>query len=188
MTALVGVAVVNLRRGNTGRRFLAIRANERAAAAAGINVKNAKMLGFGISSAIASIAGIMLAYKIPAVQAENFAIFSGLGLLAFVYLGGITTGYGAVVGGLLVAGGMLPEFLGVHFGDVERGMINAVGAVGLIVNAIVTGGEGVALLQSDALGKGPLALLRRNPDDDDNSETNEDNATEGASVLSLIHI
>ena len=182
MTALVGVAVVNLRRGNTGRRFLAIRANERAAAAAGINVKNAKMLGFGISSAIASIAGIMLAYKIPAVQAENFAIFSGLGLLAFVYLGGITTGYGAVVGGLLVAGGMLPEFLGVHFGDVERGMINAVGAVGLIVNAIVTGGEGVALLQSDALGKGPLALLRRNPDDDDNSETDEDYATEGASV------
>ena len=140
------------------------------------------MLGFGISSAIASIAGIMLAYKIPAVQAENFAIFSGLGLLAFVYLGGITTGYGAVVGGLLVAGGMLPEFLGVHFGDVERGMINAVGAVGLIVNAIVTGGEGVALLQSDALGKGPLALLRRNPDDDDNSEPDEDNATEGASV------
>ena len=53
--------------------------------------------------------------------------------------------YGAVVGGLLVAGGM-PEFLGVHFGDVERGMINAVGAVGLIVNAIVTGGEGVASL------------------------------------------
>jgi branched-chain amino acid transport system permease protein len=183
ITALVGAAVVNLRRGNTGRRFLAIRANERAASAAGINVKNAKMLGFGISSAIASIAGVMLAYKIPAVQAENFAIFSGLGLLAFVYLGGITTGYGAVVGGMLVAGGMMPEFLGLHFGDVERGMINAVGAVGLIVNAIVTGGEGVALLQSNGLGKIPLGLLRRNPDEDEDSEANEEEtATEGASI------
>jgi len=76
----------------------------------------------------------------------------------------------------------MPEFLGVHFGDVERGMINAVGAVGLILNAIVTGGEGVALLQSDALGKGPLALLRRNPDEDVISPTHEDNATEGAPV------
>lgn len=125
----------------------------------------------------------MLAYKVPAVQAESFAIFSGLGLLAFVYLGGITTGYGAVVGGMLVAGGMMPEFLGVHFGDVERGMINAVGAVGLIANAIVTGGEGVALLQSNGLGKIPLGLLRRNPDEDEDSEANEEEtATEGASI------
>ncbi|GIS34639.1 MAG: hypothetical protein Ct9H90mP5_10880 [Acidimicrobiaceae bacterium] len=47
-----------------------------------------------------------------------------------------------------IAGGFLPEFLGVHFESIDPGLINAVGAIGLVVNAKVTNGEGVALLQT----------------------------------------
>jgi len=177
IAGLIGVGVANLRRGQIGRRFLAIRANERAAAAAGINVANMKLLGFGISSGIAAIAGCMLAYKLPGLQTDQFEIFGGLALLAFAYLGGITTVWGAIVGGCLIAGGLLPEFLGVHFESVDTGLINAVGAIGLVVNAKVTNGEGVALLQTD-LAKNTLAALRREPDEAEEAEENSNNDTE----------
>jgi len=160
---LVALAVANLRRGSIGRRFLAVRANERAAAAAGINVARTKLLGFGISSTIAGIAGVLFAYKLPAVASDNFSVFAGLGLLAFVYLGGITTSFGAIIGGCLVAGGLIPEFLGLHFEGIDLGYINAVGAIGLIVNAIVTGGEGIALVQTDQ-GKIVQSGLRADPE------------------------
>ena len=93
IAGLIGVGVANLRRGQIGRRFLAIRANERAAAAAGINVANMKLLGFGISSGIAAVAGCMLAYKLPGLQTDQFEILGGLALLAFAYLGGIILAY-----------------------------------------------------------------------------------------------
>jgi branched-chain amino acid transport system permease protein len=157
---LVGMAVANLRRGATGRRFLAVRSNERAAASSGINVARTKMLGFGISSAIAGLAGVALAYKLPAVGADNFSVFAGLALLAFVYLGGITTTWGALIGGGLMAGGLIPEFLGIHFVSIDTAYINCVGAIGLIINAIATGGSGIALLQRDQ-GAHVLAGLRR---------------------------
>jgi len=173
IAGLVGVGVANLRRGQVGRRFLAIRANERAAAAAGINVANMKLLGFGISSAIAAIAGCLIAYKLPGLQTDQFEIFGGLALLAFAYLGGITTVWGAIVGGCLMAGGLLPEFLGVHFENIDTGLINAVGAIGLVVNAKVTNGEGVALLQTD-LAKNTLAALRRPPDDETVNQSSEE--------------
>jgi len=177
LAGLIGVGVANLRRGQIGRRFLAIRANERAAAAAGINVANMKLLGFGISSGIAAVAGCMLAYKLPGLQTDQFEIFGGLALLAFAYLGGITTVWGAIVGGCLIAGGLMPEFLGVHFESVDTGLINAVGAIGLVVNAKVTNGEGVALLQTD-LAKNTLAALRREPDQAEEAEENANNDTE----------
>ncbi|GIR36284.1 MAG: hypothetical protein CM15mP49_16690 [Actinomycetota bacterium] len=50
-----------------------------------------KLLGFGISSGIAAIAGCLLAYKLPGLQETQFEVFGGLALLAFVHLGGITT-------------------------------------------------------------------------------------------------
>ena len=52
----LGLLVANLRRSNLGQRMLAVRSNERAAAAAGINVRNVKLAAFGISSFIAGIA------------------------------------------------------------------------------------------------------------------------------------
>lgn len=159
IAAVVGILVLNLRRGAVGRRFLAVRANERAAAAAGIDVAQTKMLGFGISSAIAGIGGVMFAFKLSQLTSENFSPFVGLALLAFVYLGGITTLFGAIIGGLLVAGGLMAEFGALHFEGLNQAIINLIGAVGLIVNAIVTGGEGVALVQTDQ-GRHVLAGLR----------------------------
>jgi branched-chain amino acid transport system permease protein len=162
LVAAVGVLVVNLRRGRVGRRFLAVRANERAAAAAGIDVSQTKLLGFGISSAIAGLSGVMFAFKLSQLTSENFAPLIGLTLLAFVYLGGVTTVTGAVFGGLLVAGGLNGEILHLHFDGIDQAAINIAGGALLIVNAIATNGEGVALVNAHA-GKDILAGLRRGP-------------------------
>jgi ABC-type branched-subunit amino acid transport system ATPase component len=104
VTAAVAVAVAGLRRGATGRRFLAVRANERAAAAAGINVARTKLTGFAIAAGIAGLAGVLQSYRLGSMRTDTYGLFVGLALFAFVYLGGITSVYGAVIGGLLVGG------------------------------------------------------------------------------------
>ncbi len=103
---LTVLAVTGLRRGITGRRFLAVRANERAAAAAGINVAGTKLLGFGISSAIAGIAGGLTAYQQGVLQITTWGALAGIGNLALLFLGGVGRLSGVVFGALLTPGGL----------------------------------------------------------------------------------
>src|SRR5262245_23691444 len=57
--AMLAVAVVaNVRRGRSGRRLIAVRTNERAAAALGINVMVAKLVAFSLAYAIAGVGGV----------------------------------------------------------------------------------------------------------------------------------
>jgi branched-chain amino acid transport system permease protein len=78
-----------LRRGPLGQRMLAVRSNERAAAAA-IDPRAVKLIAFGISSVIASLAGALYAYNFGSVSADRFDPFTALSLIAFAYAGGIT--------------------------------------------------------------------------------------------------
>jgi len=146
VVVLLCLAVVNLRRGGTGRRFLAIRANERAASAAGVDVARSKMLGFGISAALAGVGGVLVAYKLTSISFENYDVFIGLAVLAFAYLGGISMVSGSVYGALLAAGGLTTHFVSHHFDDVTKDYFVAVGALGLILNAVITNGEGIAMM------------------------------------------
>ena len=64
--------VANVRRSSLGQRMLAVRSNERAAAAAGINVRNTKLAGFGIAAFIAGMAGALYAYNFGSVSSSRF--------------------------------------------------------------------------------------------------------------------
>jgi ABC-type branched-subunit amino acid transport system permease subunit len=107
--ALVAVAVVvaHLRRGRSGLRWLGVRANERAAAAAGVPVAREKLVAFALSSFIAGLGGAVYAYGHPNLSADSFRVVSSLSLLALTYLGGIASVVGALVAGLLADGGIL---------------------------------------------------------------------------------
>ena len=150
MTAMFGLVVVvvlsylvaNLRRSTTGRQMLAMRSNERAAAAAGVNVAATKMLAFAISAFIAGMGGAVLAYQSGAVTAGPFNYPASLIFFAFAYLGGISSVSGAVAGGLLVPGGLLFTFLEDRFG-VPTGLTLVLGGLGLILAAIQNP-EGIA--------------------------------------------
>jgi ABC-type branched-subunit amino acid transport system ATPase component/branched-subunit amino acid ABC-type transport system permease component len=92
--------VANLRRGRAGRRLLAVRTNERAAAALGINVTVAKLCAFTLAAVIAATGGILLAFRNPSVLVSNgFDAFSAINAVAFAVLGGIGYVGGAMVGG-----------------------------------------------------------------------------------------
>lgn len=96
---LVGLVVANLRRGRAGRRLLAIRTNERAAAALGIDVTAAKLYAFVLAAMIAAVGGVLLLFRNPSVVVSSgFDVFASISTVAFSVLGGI--GY---VGGALVA-------------------------------------------------------------------------------------
>jgi branched-chain amino acid transport system permease protein len=117
VVAALAIGVASLRRSDLGRRMLAVRSNERAAAGVGVDVTAVKLAAFVISSFIAGVAGCLYAYNFGSVTAGRFGVVSALGFLAFAYLGGITTVSGAIVGGLLVT-----EGLGIHTVNVAFGI------------------------------------------------------------------
>jgi len=89
-----------------------VRANERAAAAAGVNVTAAKLTAFAISSALAALGGVLLAYQLPTLSPDAFLVVGALALLALTYLGGIASISGAILAGLLAAGGVITKLGG----------------------------------------------------------------------------
>ena len=116
VVVVVAMVVASVRRSTLGQRMLAVRSNERAAAAVGIDVRGVKLTAFGLSSFIAGLAGGLYAYNFGSVTAGRFGIVTALAFVAFAYLGGITTVSGAVLGGLLVSGGLVIHAVNVYLG------------------------------------------------------------------------
>lgn len=118
LAALVGCAlvVVALRRSGLGQRMLAVRSNEHAAASAGIDVRATKLTAYALSALIAGAGGALYAYDFGSVDAARFDVSIALAFVAFAYLGGITTVTGALIGGLLVTGGVFAQVLHDAFG------------------------------------------------------------------------
>lgn len=116
ITCIVAGVVVAIRRSRMGARMLAVRADEAAAASAGVDVARTKLFAFGLAGAIAGVAGVLYAYNFGEVTAARFDYFTAILFLATAYLGGITTVTGAVIGGLLMAQGLLMYTITTLFG------------------------------------------------------------------------
>ncbi len=134
--------VANIRRSGSGRVMLAVRGNERASAAVGINNTQVKMMMFALSSFIAGMGGALIAYRFGAVSDLSYGTIASLTALSFAYLGGITSVSGAVTAGIVAASGIsffaINELFG-SFGTWEA----FIGGVLLIVTAIMNP-EGIA--------------------------------------------
>ena len=113
---VVALLVCNLRRSALGQDMLAVRANERAAAAAGINIRSTKLLGFAMSAGVAGVGGVLLAYQYGSITPASYDTATSLALIAFAYISGITTVAGAVWGGLIFIGGLFAFALQDWFG------------------------------------------------------------------------
>ena len=91
----------NIRDSKTGRAFFAIRGSEVAAASLGMNVTRYKLLAFGISGAMAGLAGhIQIVGQGSAVPAD-FTFLTSLFFLSIAVVGGLTSLSGAVGAGIL---------------------------------------------------------------------------------------
>lgn len=101
VVAIATLVVLRFMGGSTGRAFLAVRSNERAAASVGINVAATKLLGFALSAFLAGIGGCLIGYSRGQLSAGSFTVMIGLTLLAMTYVGGITSFAGAVIAGII---------------------------------------------------------------------------------------
>jgi ABC-type branched-subunit amino acid transport system ATPase component/ABC-type branched-subunit amino acid transport system permease subunit len=109
LVSLVAVAwgVAVLRRSALGSAMLAVRANERSAAAVGVNVVRIKVLAFALASFIAGLGGALLAYRRGVVTFDSFTAIGGLALLSTAYLAGVTSVWGGINAGILAASGIV---------------------------------------------------------------------------------
>ena len=139
---LLCVAVGHVRRGRLGQRMLAVRSNERAAAAAAINPRTVKLAAFTIAAFIAGVAGVLYAYNFLSVSADSFDAVTALSLIAFAYAGGISLISGAVFAGLLSAQALIPYALDDWFGLNGNWFLLAGGV--LLIFTLLRNPEGVA--------------------------------------------
>jgi branched-chain amino acid transport system permease protein len=134
--------VASVRRGRLGQRMLAVRSNESAAAAAGIDVRNVKLLAFGLAAAIAGLAGVLYAYNFGSVSASRFGVINALVFVSFAYVGGITSVTGAVIAGLGVTEGLIGHILEKWVGVPASYQLYVAGL--LLMATLVTLPEGIA--------------------------------------------
>jgi branched-chain amino acid transport system permease protein len=98
-----------LQHSRLGRAWVAIREDEIAAKAMGINTRNVKLLAFSMGASFGGVAGAMFAAFQGFVSPESFSLTESIAVLAMVVLGGIGHIPGVIMGGVLLAA--LPEVL-----------------------------------------------------------------------------
>ena len=110
--ALVVVSVIvchRLELSRIGRAWMAIREDEIAAKAMGINTRNMKLLAFGMGATFGGVSGAMFAAFQGFVSPESFSLTESIMIVAMVVLGGIGHLPGVILGAVLLSA--LPEAL-----------------------------------------------------------------------------
>lgn len=107
--AVVTALLVALARSNWGLILRAIRGDESTCVAAGINITFYKIASLAISAAFAGLGGALYAHYQLQVSPQLFAVVTSITIITMVYVGGMSTIYGAVGGALLLT--LMTEFL-----------------------------------------------------------------------------
>jgi len=92
-----------------GRAWMAIREDEIAAKAMGLNTRNLKLLAFGMGATFGGMSGVLFSSFQRFVSPESFSLMESVMVVAMVVVGGIGHIPGVILGALLLAG--LPEVL-----------------------------------------------------------------------------
>jgi branched-chain amino acid transport system permease protein len=117
---VVGSVIVchRLETSRIGRAWMAIREDEIAAKAMGINTRNMKLLAFGMGATFGGVSGAMFAAFQGFVSPESFSLMESVMIVAMVVLGGLGHLPGVILGALMLAA--LPEVLRYVAGDVQN--------------------------------------------------------------------
>jgi branched-chain amino acid transport system permease protein len=103
------IICLRLQDSRLGRAWMAIREDETAAKAMGINVRNVKLLAFALGATFGGVAGSMFSAFQGFVSPESFTLNESIIVLAMIVLGGLGHIPGVVLGAVLLA--IFPEFL-----------------------------------------------------------------------------
>jgi branched-chain amino acid transport system permease protein len=163
VTVAMCLLVATIRRRSLGMQMLAVRSNERAAAAAGTDVRMVKLTAFAISAFIAGVAGTLFAYNFGSVSDARFDALTALSLIAFAYVGGVTLISGALFAGLISTEALLPHVFDKWLG-VSGNWFLLFGGV-ILIFTLIQHPEGVAGALNKRLRqrKGPKLPSRATP-------------------------
>jgi sulfate-transporting ATPase len=156
--AVCALAVANVRRGRVGRRLLATRANERAAASLGISVVGAKLYAFALGAGIAATAGVLMAFRFPVVQFDEFNVFRSINVVVLTFLGGVGYIFGAVLGGALSVGGALTELLN---SIIDFNKYATLTTSALLIVVVIVDPNGIAHRLIGLVGRGRASIRSR---------------------------
>jgi ABC-type branched-subunit amino acid transport system ATPase component/ABC-type branched-subunit amino acid transport system permease subunit len=150
LVALTAVCVViaNIRRGITGRRLLAVRENERAAASLGISAVNVKVFAFATAAGIAACGGVLAAFQFTYVDFLQYSPLTDMSYLMFAVIGGLGYAVGAINAGVLVTAGA-GEVIVQHFFSVTNWWQLILGTL-LLVQLVFTP-DGISRAQADTI-------------------------------------
>ncbi len=109
LSALIVVVCNRLQDSRIGRAWMAIRDDEVAAEAMGINTRNLKLLAFAMGASFGGVAGAMFASFQGFVSPESFSLMESVMIVAMVVFGGISHIPGVILGAVLLTA--LPEML-----------------------------------------------------------------------------
>jgi len=112
MLALVLLAIVitaRLKDSRIGRAWLALREDEIACQAMGIDNTKAKLLAFSLGATLAAVMGAVFAAKTTFINPASFTFMESAMILAIVVLGGMGSVLGVILGAFLLI--LLPEYM-----------------------------------------------------------------------------
>ncbi|MGM0508466.1 MAG: branched-chain amino acid ABC transporter permease [Fusobacteriota bacterium] len=103
------IVILNIMHSSDGRAFLAIREDEIAAEAMGVNITRYKVLAFAIGAFFAGIAGGLYAHFFGFLKPDSFNIYKTVDILLMVVLGGMGSITGSVIAAIILT--IIPELL-----------------------------------------------------------------------------
>jgi branched-chain amino acid transport system permease protein len=149
ITIAIYLGSINLLRSRSGRAFMAIRDNEIAASAMGVDVALYKTLAFGVSAGITGIAGGLSAIAVAFVAPDGYTINFAIALFLGMVVGGVGWLPGSFVGAAFII--FVPNIAE----SISKGLSGAVFGVLLfiIIFLVPHGARQVAIVATQLLGK-----------------------------------
>ena len=153
-----------LQHSRLGRAWVAIREDEIAAKAMGINTRNVKLLAFSMGASFGGVAGAMFASFQGFVSPESFSLTESIAVLAMVVLGGIGHIPGVIMGGVILAA--LPEVLRHVVEPVQHAIFGRVLIDAEVLRQLLYGLAMVLIMLNRPAGLWPAPKSEDRPDAD----------------------
>ena len=149
ITIAIYIFSVNLLKSRSGRAFMAIRDNEIAASAMGVDVALYKTLAFGVSAGITGVAGGLGAIAVQFVAPDSFTIQLAIALFLGMVVGGVGWLPGSIVGSAFII--FVPNIAE----GISKGLSGAVFGVilFLVIFLVPHGARQVALVAQHLIGQ-----------------------------------
>jgi branched-chain amino acid transport system permease protein len=161
LIVLVVAIVINLRLQNSriGRAWEAVREDETAARAMGINTTRIKLLAFAMGASFGGVAGGMFAAMQSFISPESFVLVESIMVLSMVVLGGMGNVWGVVLGALLLS--FVPELLRYTVEPVQRALLGRAVIEPEVIRMLLFGFALVLVMIFRPAGLWPSAVRKR---------------------------